>query len=218
MKKSMIWLHKFVKGEIMKLVKMLFCTTMLIGTMVFTGCSNVVRPSISQSEFILNGEKVNSTVALHITDEYRNFKGKHVDWWCDATSYTMEIGPLATDWFRYSFESQFERVNVNSGLAKFPYSVSDVDFVVTPEFTSFKAGGPVIIKLEKYWVELGMTATIQDKSGKVLDTLELKEKGSKGGTPGFNPGTDLYPEICREAVRPLVEKTTNRLIELSKQN
>lgn len=200
----------------MKLVKMLLCTPMLMGIMVLTGCSNVVRPVVSPSEFIINGEKFDSTVALHITDEYREYKGKHVDWWCDATSYTMQIGPLATDWFRFSLESQFEQVKVNSGLPKFPYSGSDVDFVVTPKFTSFKAGGPVIIKLEKYWVELGMEVTIQDKSGKVLDVLELTEKSSKGGTPGFNPGTDLYPEICREAVRPLVEKTITRLIELRK--
>jgi hypothetical protein len=201
----------------MKLVKMLFCTTMLIGTIVSNGCSNVVRPALSRSEFAVNGEKVDSAVALHLTDEYRKYKGKHVDWWCDATSYTMEIGPLAADWLRLSLESQFETVKVNSGLPKFPYSSSDVDFVVTPEFTSFKAGGPVVVKMEKYWVELGMKVKIQDKSGDVLDVLELKEKGAKGGTPGFNPGTHVYPEVCREAVRPLVDKTVKRLIELSKQ-
>ena len=201
----------------MRLVKMFFCATVLIGTMVFTGCSNVVRPVVSQSEFIVDGEKNDSKVALHVTDEYRKYRGKHVDWWCDATSYKMEIGQLATDWFRYSLESQFEEVTVNSGVPKFPYSSSDADFVVIPEFTSFKAGGPVVVKVEKYWVELGMKTTIQDKSGNVLDVIELKEKGARGGTPGFNPGTHVYPEVCREAVGTLVDKTVDRLVEISKQ-
>ena len=92
---------------------------------------------------------------------------------------------------------------------------SDVDFVVTPRFTSFKAGGPVVVKLEKYWVELGIKTTIYDKSGNVLDAPEFKEKGSKGGTLGFNPGTHVYPEVCREAIKPIVKKTVERLFALS---
>ena len=129
----------------------------------------------------------------------------------------MKIGSLTTEWFRYSLESQFEKVIVDSNLPKFPYSKPDVDFVIVPEFTSFKAGGPVVIPFENYWVELGMKTTIYDRSGNVLDVVELEEKGSKGGKPGFNPGTDVYPEVCRRVVRPLVEKSVQRLVELSKK-
>lgn len=197
----------------MKFSKVLVCTVSVILVIVVTGCSNVVRPVVSQSEFSYNGIKNASKVALHITDEFREYEGEHVDWWCDATSYKMQIGPLASDWFKYALESRFETVKMVAGMPSFPYS-EDVDFVVTPEFTSFKAGGPVVVKLEAYWVELEMTATIQDRTGKKLNVLELKEKGSQGGTPGFNPGTHIYPEVCRLAVKPLVDKTIEKIVEL----
>jgi hypothetical protein len=199
----------------MKAMKYVLCGMLLAAIVVLTGCTNVVRATVSPSEFAPKDLKTPATVALHVTDEYRTFKGKHVDWWCDATSYTMEIGPLASDWFQYAMENQFENVIVGSGQPEFPYANPEVDFVVTPEFTSFKAGGPVVVKLEKYWVELGMSAKIQDARGNVLDTLELKERGEQGGTPGFNPGTHVYPEVCRKAVKPLVDKTVARLVELS---
>lgn len=202
----------------MKTIRLIMCGIFFLGAVVLSGCSNVVRATVSPSEFISDGTKEPSVVALQVTDDFRNYSGKHVDWWCDATSYTMQIGPLATDWFQYALENKFQNVIVASGMPKFPYADSNVNFVVTPEFTSFKAGGPVVVKMENYWVELGMTVTIQDGQGKVLDTLELKEKGAQGGTPGFNPGTHVYPEVCRKAVKPLVDKTIERLAEINNGN
>jgi hypothetical protein len=127
----------------------------------------------------------------------------------------MELGPFATDWFTYALQSRFADVSVKLGEPKFPYSNDLVDYVITPEFTSFKAGGPVVIKLEEYWVELGMTSTIQDKNGEILETVELLEKGKQPGTIGVNPGVHLYPNICRLAVKPLVDKTIDKVIELN---
>lgn len=199
----------------MRTVKGILWVMLSAGTLMLAGCSNVVRGTVSKSEFVSSGPKTSSVVAFHATDEFRTYKGKHVDWWCDATSYTMEIGTLATDWFRYALENQFAGVVVASGQPEFPYADSNVDYVITPAFTSFKAGGPVVVKMEHYWVELGMSVVIQDAKGNTLDTLELLEKGSQGGTPGFNPGTHVYPEVCRKAVKPLVDTTIAKLVELS---
>ncbi len=190
---------------------------LVVFALLYAGCTNTVRPTVSQSEFLNNAPKVNSTVALHLTDDFRYYEGKHVDWWCDGTTYTMEIGPLASDWFQYSLESRFKEVKVMSGLPRFPYSSPGVDIVVTPKFTSFKAGGPLVVKFENYWVELGMSATIQDRAGKVLDVLELTQKGAKGGTGGINPGVQVYPEVCRNAVGPLVNQTVGRVASISKR-
>lgn len=201
----------------MKLVKTFLFVVMLIGTLVLTGCSNVVYPVVSRSEFINDKDKIASIVVLHTTNAFRGYECKHVDWWFDGTAYDMKIGSLATEWFRYSLESQFEKVEVNSEFPKFPYPKSNVDFVIVPEFTSFKAGGPVVIPFENYWVKLGMKTTIYDKSGNVLDVVELNEKGSKRGVLWFNQGTEVYPEVCRRAVSPLVEKSVQRLIEVSNQ-
>ena len=202
----------------MKLIKKSICITVLVVTLLlFTGCTAVIRPTISQSEFISNTTKIPATVELYITKEFKECNYEHFDWWCDATNYSMQLGPLASDWFRYAFESNFETVMTKSGQPKLPLTNSNTDLVITPEFTSFKAGGPVVVKLEAYWVEIGMNVKIQDAQGQVLDTLELKEKGSKGGTIGINPGTHVYPEVCRMAIKSIVEKTLDRAIELSKK-
>jgi hypothetical protein len=186
-----------------------------LAVICLTGCTAVVRPTISRSEFLVDEAKIPASVAFHATNKFKNFSGEHFDWWCDGTKYKMEFGSVTIDWFNYALESKFTNVSLAYGAPKFPYKKSDVDFVLTPEFTSFKAGGPVVVKLEKYWVELGMNVTIQDRNGKILETLQLKEKGSRAGTIGVNPGVHLYPEICRLAIKPLVNKTIEKLVELN---
>jgi hypothetical protein len=178
------------------------------------GCTAVVRPSVSPSEFMSDKPKILANVALHITEEFKNYSAEHFDWWCDGTKYKMEIGPFATDWFRYALENRFADASIAYGMPEFPYSESGTDFIITPKFTTFKAGGPVLVKIEKYWIELGMDVTIQDSRGQILETLQLQEKGAQAGTLGVNPGVHLYPNICRLAVKPLVEQTIEKIAEL----
>jgi hypothetical protein len=199
----------------MRCLKGVFCSIAFFVILFLTGCTADIRPTVSQSEFLGNNAKVHAGIALFITDDFKNYSASHFDWWCDATKYKMEIGPFATDWLRYSLESKFDDVKLLSGNPKFPYSDSSINFVVTPKFTTFKAGGPVLVKLEKYWIELGMDVSIQDREGKILKTLKLKEKGAQAGTIGVNPGVHLFPNICRLAMKPLADKTIAKLVELS---
>ncbi len=69
--------------------------------LTLAGCSNVVYPIVNKSEFIIDRDKIASTVALHVTNGFRGYECKHVDWWYDATAYDMKTGSLATGWFRY---------------------------------------------------------------------------------------------------------------------
>jgi hypothetical protein len=192
--------------------------SMLVLTSIISfgsGCTAVVRPTISRSEFLSYERKIPASVALHVTDRFKNYSAEHFDWWCDGTNYRMEIGSFATDCFQYALESRFEDVSVCLGMPRFPYPKSNVDYIVTPRFTSFEAGGPIFIKLENYWVKLGMYVTIQDKTGEVLESLNLNEKGTQGGTIGVNPGVHLYPNICRLAIQPMVRKTVDKIVELN---
>lgn len=202
----------------MNYMKGVASSVLFIGAFFLTGCTAVVRPTVSQTEFMNSDTKIPAVVVMHVTDDFRKYSAEHFDWWCDATKYKMEIGPFATDWFRYALESKFSDVSLVSGGIEFPYNESDVDVILTPKFTSFKAGGPVVVKLEQYWVELGMDITFQDREGNVLETLNLKEKGSQGGTIGVNPGVHLYPNICRLAIKPLADKTIAKTIELVEHN
>ncbi len=189
-------------------------TVVSLAGIFLTGCTAVIRPTVSRSEFLIDEAKIPASVAFHATDKLKNYSGEHFDWWCDATKYKMELGPVTIDWFNYALESKFSNVFLAYGAPTFPYT-RDVDFVVTPEFTSFKSGGPVVVKLEKYWVELGMNVTIQDRNGQILETLQLKEKGARAGTIGVNPGVHLYPEICRLAIKSLVNKTIDKIVALN---
>ena len=182
-----------------------------------TGCTVVVRPIVSESEFITDDAKIPATVALCLNEEFRGYSYSHLDWVCDGRNYKMEVGPFASDWFRYAFESRIDNVIVKSAKPEFPLSESGVDLVVTPKFTSFEAGGPWIVKMEQYWVEVGMNIKIQDGQGKVLEAMELQQKGVKGGSIGLQPGSHIYPETCRIAVKSIVDQTIEKIDELSIQ-
>lgn len=179
-----------------------------------SGCTVVVRPSFSESEFLSDAPKAPISVAVYVSDELKNYEHGHFDWWCDARNYDMKVGPMTIDCFHYALESRVQTVQMKPGLPSFPLA-EPADFVITPKFTDFKAGGPVAVKFEPYWVEISMEITIQDSQGQVLDTLTLKEKGSKGGSIGMEPGTHIYPETCRTAVRAMVTQTVDKVLELS---
>lgn len=209
----------FKKGKKMRLIKKLMCSVVFIVTLIFfSGCTAIVRPTISQSEFLTNEEKVPATVVLHITQEFINYTYKHFDWVSDAKNYAIKVGPLTSDWLRYALESKINTVLIKSGKPQFTESSSNVDLLITPRFTSFKAGGPLPVKFEQYWVDIGMEVTLQDSQGRILETLKLQQKGSKAGSIGLESGTQIYPEVCRMAIKPMVDKTVDKVIELVTQN
>lgn len=188
---------------------------LLVSLVMFAGCTVQINPAFSQSEFITNQEKVPASVALYFTDEFRAYAPKHDDP-MDLKSWVLNLGPMATDAFRYAFDSRFEKVLIKSGKPQFPLQEPDVDFVVSPKFTFFNSGEPVLVKFENYWVDLGMDVNIQDETGKTLETLQLRNKGVKRGSIGTESGgMGAYPVACREAVRPMVEQTVEKVTELA---
>ena len=191
--------------------------SLAITILLLSGCTVVVRPTVSESEFITSEAKIPATVALCLNDKFRGYNYSHLDWVCDGRNYKMEVGPFASDWFRYAFESRIDNVIVKSDKPEFPLTDSSVDLVVTPKFTSFNAGGPWVVKMEQYWVDIGMNVKIQDGQGKVLETMELQQKGSKAGSIGLQPGSHIYPETCRLAIKSIVGQAIDKIDELSVQ-
>jgi len=186
--------------------------------LLISGCETPVRPIVKQWEFETDEAKIPANIALHITDKFRTYCPGYFDWTSDAVRYKMELGPFASDWFRYALESRFSNVSLVFAEPQFPYPEEDVDFIVTPEFASFQAGGPLIVKSGKYWIELRMNIDIRDKDGDNLAYMKLKQKGSQAGTTGTigtKPGINLYPNICRMALKPIVDKTIEKIIELN---
>ena len=200
-----------------KMTKALVWVSVVASIALLVGCTAQVRPTISPSEYITNAPRLPATVALYFSDEFRNYAPKHDDP-ANFRSWILGLGPLATDAYTYAFEGRFEKVLVKAGEPQFPLPGGSVDYVVTPRFVSLNAGEPVFVKFENYWVELAIDVRIQDADGKNLETLHLKSKGVKRGAIGTeSPGVAAYPVACREAVKPLVDQTVDRVIELMRR-
>lgn len=189
---------------------------MAVGCVILTGCTAQIRPTIHAWEYLTEEAKLNKTVALYFSDEFQSYAPKQYTPMADIKIWHLEIGPMATDAFIFAFQSRFQNVLIKKGLPQFPITESNVDFVVTPKFTSFKTGTPLIFKFENYWVELGMSTAIQDGKGNTLATVDLQQKGTKRGSIGpDSAGHAAYPAACVEAVKPMIKQTVERTVELA---
>lgn len=187
-----------------------------IGCMILTGCTAQVRPTISASEYLTDQVKLNKSVALYISDEFRSYAPTQNDP-MDLKAWRLEIGPMAADAFMFAYQNRFQNVMIKKGQPQFPIADSNVDYVITPKFTSFKAGTPLVLKFENYWVELGMSTTIQDRQGNTLASVDLTQKGSRRGSVGpESAGHAAYPVACVEAVKPMVRETVEKTAELAR--
>ena len=198
----------------MKYLKPLLLLSFLV-LLTQPGCTSVVRPSISSSEFLTNEKKIPTNMALYVTDEFRNYSSSQTDIF-EGRKWKLELGPATTDALRYALESRFENVALNVGRPQFPIELPEGSLVVVPTFDSVKQTGPIFVKFEKYHVTITMTVCVYDPAGLGLKKMTLTGKGDKAGSAGFgSPGHAALPEASRYAIKQLVDQILQNLMELS---
>ena len=188
--------------------------------LVLTGCAAVVRPQVSESEFMTNEPKKPGRVDLYVTEEFR----KHVETKTDAMDFKkweFELGPLAVDTFKYALASRFEEVKVMLGTPNFPMTgdtVKGLLAVVHPEFAGFSCSFPVVFKFESYTSTVCFNVKVFDKTGSVLIDKSYTGVGEKRGSIGFeSAGHAANPIAAQLAVKDAVDKAVADIIkEVSK--
>lgn len=179
------------------------------------GCTAIIRPTISPSEFFINEKKLLPDVALYVPDGFREYSSKHTDVG-DLKQWQLEVGPPATDALRYALESRFENVTVHASQPHFPLSSPGPSLVVVPAFDSVKAAFPVAFKFEVYRVALTMTIRVYDSAGNELKAVTLTGKGKKTGSIGYDSaGHAALPEACRRAIKEVVDQAVEAIAELA---
>lgn len=190
-------------------------TVLLFALLAQSGCTVIIRPTISPSEFLNNGEKLSCTVALYVLDEFREYSSKHADVG-DLKQWHLELGPVATDALRCALESRFKNVTVHVNRPQFPLASPAPSLVVVPAFDKVKAAFPVVFKFENYRVVVTMTIRVYDEVGKELQAVTLTGKGKKAGAIGSgSPGHAALPEACRQAIMEIVDQAAEVTAKLS---
>ena len=189
----------------------------IVAVVGVTGCTPIVQPRVSSSEFLVEGDKIPGDIELFISEEFRSHTAEKTDI-SEFKTWKFELGTVAADTFRFSLESRFEHVSVRLGAPKFKMD-SDENFyaVVQPEFTNFEASDPILFKFEDYKAKVGFLVTVYNAKEQKILSQTYTGQGVKQGSIGYDdPGHSAYPIAVQEAIKDAVSKFVNDLVNLAK--
>jgi len=187
----------------------------------FVGCMATVKTHISQSEFLVSGDRNPGTVQLYITEAFKSYKETKTDM-SDLKKWEFQLGLVAIDAFRYGLESRFTDVSVEMGEPIFPIQKDNPGAfftVVQPRFHSFEASDPFMFKFENYTAEITFLVDVYDAEGTKLLSKQYYGKGEKRGSIGFeSSGHEAYPVAVGNAVKDAVDQFLNDLIYIASKS
>jgi len=187
---------------------------------VLNSCTSIVTPNIQSSEYLTENKKVDGTVHLYISKEFKKYTQTKVDI-SDLKNWKFELGTSATDAFRYALESKFTNVSVSLGVPNFPLSIDTRDkffVVVTPSFNSFYASDPILFKFENFHVNIKFQVDVFDVNGNKLISELYDGKGTKRGAIGYaSAGSNAYPVAAKQALNDAIHKAIDSIVALNKQ-
>lgn len=185
-----------------------------------SGCTNVVRPHVTEAEFLTAEPKIAGHAELYVSEAFRTHTETKTDP-LDLKKWQFDLGPLAVDTFKYSLGSRFEKVDVKLGAPAFPLSATnagDLVVAVTPEFTSFKSQFPVLFKFETYVVKVSFKVIAYDQTGKILVDKVYHGEGKKRGAIGqASAGIDANPVAAQLAVKDAINKAVTDILAAVKK-
>jgi hypothetical protein len=174
------------------------------------GCTAVVKPHVSESDFLSSSEKIAANVDLYVSDDFRSHHESQTDV-MDMKKWDFELGPVASDAFKYSLAAAFKSVTLKSVAPKFPLSANsagDLRIAVRPAFASFDSHFPWVFKFETYSAEVGFTVDVYDADGKKVISKTYQGRGEKRGSIGFeSAGHAANPVAAELAIRDAVQKS-----------
>ena len=121
-----------------------------------TGCTSIVRPHVSEAEFLTPVTKIAGSAELYVTEDFRTHKETKTDV-LDFKKWQFDLGPLAVDAFKYALGSRLEKIEVKLGTPSFPLTGSNAEnlfIVVEPSFAGFSSHCPFLFKFETYVVKV----------------------------------------------------------------
>lgn len=198
------------------LARVLVCVA-LVATSALTGCTMIVSPNISSSDFLTTEEEVPGTIHLYVSEHFKNYTQDKTDI-SDMKEWHFELGEAATDAFRFAFESRFSDVKVRLGDPAFPIendAHNEFFVVVSPEFVSFKAYDPVVFKFEQFKVETSIRVDAYDTKGEKLFSEVYAGTGVKRGSIGYqSAGMNAYPVATELALEEIVNEVVSDIHQL----
>jgi hypothetical protein len=208
--------YKFLFQHTFSLIKYI---TIVFLFLVSAGCTAVIKPHVSASEFLVVDEKIPGTVHLYVSDAFRTHEETKQDI-SEFKEWKFNIGPVSVDTFRFALESRFSDVSVKLGEPLFPMESSDDFFaVVKPQFSSFKTSDPVLFRFENYTAEVGFMIDIYNAGGNIILSKQYVGRGEKQGSIGYeDPGHSAYPVAIQAAITDSVNQTVIDLINISNDN
>ena len=186
----------------------------ILGATLLTACTAVVSPHVSEAEFLTNTQKRPVQIDVYVTDEFRNHRETQQNV-MDMKSWDYELGPVATDAFKYALASRFERVNLRLGAPHFPLAEDSAArvYVVQPSFAGFDAHYPYVFKFETYTAKVTFLVALYDSSGKRLLENTFDGEGSMQGSIGYeSAGHAANPVAAQEAVKAAVNKAVDAIV------
>lgn len=199
----------------MKTIRMASLVLCVSAMIVLTGCTAIVRPSVSPTEFLTMGVKEPGRAELYVTDEFRTHVETKTDV-MDMKKWQFELGPVAADTFRYALEAKFLKVDVKLGSPTFPLQESangDLLVVVEPSFSGFSSKCPFLFKFENYVVKVSFRVKAYDRAGTMLIDQVYQGVGKKRGSIGYeSAGHAANPEAARLAVNDAVDKAVTDIM------
>jgi hypothetical protein len=185
---------------------------LLIALGTAAGCTASVRPSVSESEFMTDRRKVNASVMLVSTEAFRNHSVKRTDL-MDMKGWQFEIGPAASDTFRYTLASRFVASDVRPATPAYPLPSPAPRAVVVPSIVQLKSTQPIVFKFENYGVTVTLDVDVFDSRGTRLYSRTYTGSGKKQGAIGQeSAGHAAFPEACRQALRQAIDAAVDELV------
>lgn len=185
---------------------------LVISSGFFSGCTSVVNPHISTTDFLIVNEKIPAKIQLYITEHFKNHRVTKTDV-SGLTKLQFELGLLAVEAFRLGLESQFTNVDIKSGTPRFPVQKdkrNEFFAIVYPVFTSSK--------FENYTVDVIFDVNVYSHDGTLLLSKNYKGHGVKKGPIGASTGFSAYPSAAQAAVKNAVEQVVSDIARLARSH
>lgn len=184
-----------------------------------SGCTAVISPHVSESEFLSSAIKKPGKVQLFVTDEFRTHKESQTDV-MDLKSWEYDLGPMAVDTFKYALGSRFNSVEVKLGKPTFPIAENgqnEIVITVEPFFAGFDAHFPWLFKFETYVTEVTFRVKAYNKNGSQILDKTYQGKGEKRGSIGYeSAGHSANPIATQLAVKDAVNQAVEDILKALK--
>lgn len=188
-----------------------------IGAAALAGCTPVVQPRVSPTEFLVAEDRIPGRIDVLITEAFRSHTVEKSDV-SEFKKWQFELGPVTVDALRFALETRFEKVSVKLGDGTFPVATDGGFYsAVQPSFGEFKATDPVVFRFENYGATVGLNVTVLDAEGGTVLSKSYVGEGTQRGSIGYaDPGHAAYPVAVQNAVKDAVAKLVDDLVALAR--